>query len=187
MQGDGTQFVYAGDEGSRVLLWFRERIRAVGTCVGSGLLEASLTLLYSGIETLGFLAACPGENAATKKTFTDWCEKYLLTRLGSVDGRPLTALDFYAARCGVLHTSSSVSDLGRGGIAREISYRFQGRDGVILILDAKLEPVLLDIEAFARAFKEGGKAFLADLKRDRIRAETAEERARSFFTWETLQ
>lgn len=163
----GAQFVYAGDNGSRVLSWFRERLRAIATCVDSALVEASLTLLYSGIDILGFLDACADEKFATRKTFTDWCEKYLLTTLRSVDGESLTALDLYAARCGILHTSSSVSELGYEGKARELFYQFRGQHGVNLMLNAKLEPVVLDVEGFATAFKEGGKGFLAALKQNK--------------------
>ena len=91
------QFEYGGDNGCPIVSWLRNRLLAVGCCFDSGLPEATLTLLYSGIDTLGLLDV----KDATRATFKEWCEKYLLTRLKSVDGKPLTALDLYAARCGV--------------------------------------------------------------------------------------
>ena len=104
----GSTFEYSGDEGSPLVSWFRKHLRAVGLCFDSGFPEAALTLLYSGIDTLGFLAASPAKNNATEETFKDWCNQYLLARLKSVDSETLTSLDLYAARCGMLHTSSPV-------------------------------------------------------------------------------
>jgi hypothetical protein len=132
------------------------------------------------------LAAPPDVRDATKATFIDWSEQYLVTQLKSIDGRPLTALDLYAARCGILHTSSSVSRLGRDGTARDIFYKFQGRHGVNLGLNARLEPVILDIGHFAVAFKEGGLAFISFLNQDPTRIETALTRSLTFFRWGTL-
>lgn len=184
--GDIMQFEYGGDTGCPIVSWLRNRLRAAGCCFDSGLPEATLTLLYSGIDTLGLLAAAPNVKDATRATFIDWSEQYLVTRLKSIDGKPLTALDLYAARCGILHTSSSVSRLGREGTARDIFYQFQGKHGANLGLIAKLEPVILDIGHFAMTFKEGSLAFIAYLNQDPTRIETALARALTFFRWGTL-
>jgi hypothetical protein len=177
------QFIYSGDDGSRIVSWFKKHLQGIASCLNSGLPEASLTLLYSGIDTLGLLNAPPDATDATRQTFLDWCEQYLLTRLKGVDGESLTALDLYAARCGVLHTSSSVSRLGREGEAHEVWYRFQGQAGVNLMANVRLQPVGLDIEHFAIAFKEATIAFLTDLNQDQAKIQTAETRAGCFFRW----
>ncbi len=182
----GKVFEYSGDDSLMIVSWLRKHLRAIGLCFDSGLPEAILTLLYSGIDTLGFLAAAPSKQNATDETFMNWCNEYLLTRLKSVDGKTLTALDIYAARCGILHTSSSVSNRSRKGEAREVCYQFKGQHGINLIMNVKLEPLLLDIEEFVIAFKESGTAFIQDLSRDQTRREAAEGRASSFFRWGTL-
>jgi len=41
-----------------------------------GLPEAGLVLIYSGIDTLGLLAAAPEIEDATGETFKGWCKKY---------------------------------------------------------------------------------------------------------------
>ncbi len=179
-------FEYKGDDGSPIVSWFRKQLRAIGICLGSGVPEASLVLLYSGIDTLGLLAAPPSENNATKGTFQNWCNAYLLTRLKSTDGKALTALDLYAARCGILHTSTSVSNLSREGEAREVQYQFREQHGVNLFLNVAKEPLMLDIEEFARAFKEGGIAFIQHLSQDETSRENAVRRANSFFRWGIL-
>jgi len=51
-----------------------------------------LVLIYSGIDTLGLLAAAPEIDDATGETFKGWCKKYLLARLQSIDGKPLEAV-----------------------------------------------------------------------------------------------
>jgi hypothetical protein len=179
-------FDYKGDDGNLVVSWLRRQLRAIGICLHSGFPEAGLTLLYSGIDTLGLLAAPPSEDNATRGTFTNWCNAYLLTRLRSVDGKALTALDLYAARCGILHTSTSVSSLSREGEAREVQYQFRGQHGINLFLNVPKEPLMLDIVEFVLAFKESGIAFIQDLSGDLTSQENAERRANSFFRWGTL-
>lgn len=114
-----------------------------------------------------------------------WCEKYILPRLKTEDGKPLTALDLYGARCGILHTSTSVSSVAEKGEARQISYQFQGQTGLNLGLNAKLEPTTLDTEHFVRAFEEGGRQFISVLNDDLPSLQTARTRALSFFRWVT--
>lgn len=179
------QFVYAGDDGCPILSWFRQHLRAVKCCSDAGLPGASLLLLYSGIDTLGLLAAAPDICDATKATFIDWCDRYVVTWIKSVEGQSLTALDLYGARCGILHTSTSVSGKSRTGEAREIYYQFQGQHGVNLGANTKMEPGTLDIAHFVIAFEESGLSFIADLNRDAKRLETARKRTRRFFRWVT--
>lgn len=176
-------FEYAGDDGSRIVSWFKEHLRAIGTCVNEGLPEASLALIYSGIDTLGLLAAPPDVVDASSNTFKDWCERYILPRLRSVEGEPITAVDLWGARCGLLHTSTPLSKAGRDGNAHEMWYQFLGSAGMNLIMNAKLKPLGLDVENLATAFKEGGLAFLADLKQDPTGVQNADARAQHFLRW----
>ena|ERR1700683_220769 len=177
------QFEYGGDDGCPIVSWFSKHLRSVECCFGSGLPEASLTLLYSGIDTLGLLGAPPEVKEATGATFICWCEQYLVQRLKSIDGKSLTALEIYGARCGVLHTSSPVSKSSRAGECREVWYQFRGESSVNLGLNAKLEPLTVDIAHFAIAFAESGKAFVTVLNGKPALLTAARDRARSFFRW----
>ena len=176
-------FEYAGDDGSRIVSWFKEHLRAIATCVNEGLPEASLTLIYSGIDTFGLLAAPPGIVDASGDTYKQWCDKYILPRISSIEGDPVTAVDLWAARCGVLHTSSPLSKLEREGKAHQIWYQVLGKAGMNLIMDAKLKPLGLDIQHLGMALKEGGLAFLADLRKDQTALEAADTRAQHFLRW----
>src|ERR1035441_8066718 len=49
--------------------------------------SAILTLVYSGIDTFGLLGAPAAALDATGDTYKDWCEKYILPRIKSVEGK----------------------------------------------------------------------------------------------------
>ena len=179
------RFQYAGDDetSNRVVSWFQAHLRGVGTCVEAELPEAALVLLYSGIDTFGLLAAPSGTDKATRCTFVDWCDNYIASRLQSVDGERVSGLDLYGARCGVLHTSTPVSDLGRKGETHEIWYQFRGKSGFNLMANMKLQPLIVDVETLALAFKAAGIACITDLNADPARLQAADGRAQLFLRW----
>jgi hypothetical protein len=179
-----VQFLYQGDgELNRIVAWFKGHLHSIATCVNNDLPEACLTLIYSGIDTLGLLAARPGVTDACRNTFKEWCEAYLLPRLRSVEGEPISAADLYGARCGFLHTSTPASLLSREGNAREFWYRFNHKDGVKLIGSVPRPGLGIDIFQLALALKEGGLAFIADLNGDPARLQVAHDRAQHFLRW----
>ena len=176
-------FEYGGDHGSRITAWFRKHLRSIELCLNAGFPEAGLALIYSGIDTLGLLAAPSDVRDANRDTFKDWCEKFLLSRLQRAEVEQVTANDLYAARCGVLHTSTPVSTLGREGQAREIWYQFRGRLGVNLITSLLQEPLHLDIDKLAICLTQGGCDFIRDLGKDSAKAQAAADRAQHFLRW----
>jgi hypothetical protein len=178
------QFYYEGDEpGGRMLAWFKLQLKAIGALWDAELPEAALTIIYSGIDSFGLLAAPPGVLDASGNTFKQWCEKYILPRLQSLDGTPVTSVDLWAARCGVLHTSTPLSKLEREGTVRQIFYQFKDKTGVNMILNAQQMPVRIDVAALGVAFKEGGIAFISDLNNDQPIQRVAEDRAQHFLRW----
>jgi len=182
--GNGEMvFDFVGDGEDRILVWFRERLRAIGSCLSTKHPEAVLTLVYSGIDTLGLLDASLDIKDATRSTFMSWCEKYVVNRFQSVEGHPVAAFDLWAARCGILHTSTPVSKHSRNGKAHEIWYQFQGEAGLNLIADSKLEPLGLEIEKLPIAFREAGIAFITELNTNAARRQEADSRAQHFLRW----
>lgn len=89
--------------------------KAIELCASSRFRVPTLILLYSVIDIVSWLHS---NDQSVKTRFTIWVEKYLLP------GSKLTcsSLDLYAARCGVVHTSSSESDLSKMGKAKQIFY-----------------------------------------------------------------
>jgi hypothetical protein len=174
---------YPGDDGGRTVAWFRERLRSIGTCLSTGHPEATLALVYSGIDVFGWLAAPQGIEFGTGDTYKNWCNKYLVNQIQSVEGLVITGDDLWAARCGMLHTSTPISRLSRHGQAYELWYQYQGKTGVNYFSNTGLCPLGLDIEKLALAFREAGIAFIQDLKTDQEANNVSEQRAQNFLRW----
>ncbi len=183
----GMKFLFPVSGESCVAAWLTHRMVAVRECMDDGLPEAALTLLYSGIDTLGLLNAPAGTTDASRSTFIDWCERYVLPRLSTTDVTTPTPMDLYAARCGVLHTSTGESKLEREGDVRKLWYTFRGRAAVNSVLNTPKPLLLVEVERLVGAFEEGSRAFVADLSEDKDRFAIAEGRAGWFFSWETLE
>jgi hypothetical protein len=177
---------YSSDQESRISTWLKEHLRAIDSCVSNDSPEAALALVYSGIDTLGLLAAPRSVTDASEDTFKDWCEKYVVPRLKDVDGEPITPGDLWGGRCGMLHTFTPVSAHSSAGKAHEFWYRFQGRSGANFLPHTPLPILGLDVAELCGAFKEGALAFLKDLANDTIRGSLAEERAQHFVRWANL-
>ena len=88
----------------------------VEACLRDNLSAPALILLYSGIDTTGWLDS--DQRYATRSSFINWVDKYLLR------AKPLacTALDLYAARCGLVHIFTPDSQLSAQRHARRICY-----------------------------------------------------------------
>ena len=88
----------------------------IDACIEKKLNTPALILIYSGIDTTGWLDS--GEEFSTRTSFKNWVDAYLLK------AKPLrcTSLDLYAARCGLLHTFTPDSQLSSSGKARRIYY-----------------------------------------------------------------
>jgi hypothetical protein len=89
---------------------------SIEDCVAKGRTLPCLTLVYSAIDVFAGLEAQPGES--TKKAFVRWAETYMLKN----HSFSCSALDLYAARCGIIHSFSAGSALSRSGQARKIIY-----------------------------------------------------------------
>ncbi len=94
---------------------------AMSLCIDREMRLAALMLLYSAIDVAGWMAAqAAGPPVPTgQAAFTAWTEKYLRPKatLGC------SALELYAARCGVVHTMTPESELFRQGrVLRQVIY-----------------------------------------------------------------
>lgn len=98
--------------------YFLSTTKAIGTLFKEDLLPHSLVIIYSTIDTCGLLDAPATQTAATGNSFKDWVKKYVLV----YPGLEFNELDLWAARCAVLHTFTSESDLSNAGKARELLY-----------------------------------------------------------------
>ncbi len=93
-------------------------LEATGALYQKNLYGHMMVLLYSSIDSLGLLDAPDTQTSATGESFKNWVKKYLLV----YPGLEFNEIDFWAARCAVLHTFTSESDLSQKGKARQLQY-----------------------------------------------------------------
>lgn len=76
----------------------------------------ALVVIYSAIDTLAWVSLESGD--VTRSTFVQWVDTYINPEI--LIG--CTARDLYAARCAIVHSSTTKSKLIRDGNARELWY-----------------------------------------------------------------
>jgi hypothetical protein len=181
----GYQTVFRSGPEDPLTEWINERVRAIRLCLESGLPEPAITLIYSGIDTIGLLDAPADQLDANKDSFIEWSERYIVPSLRAIDGEQVAALDLYSARCGILHVSSPISKLAREGEAREIWYKSsKGTGGHPLALPNRKElPLFVEMEMLEGAFRDGCDRFLSDLTAEQIRFKKVIERAKQLLVW----
>jgi len=90
-------------------------IRGIELCLENKLQLPALTLIYSSIDSLSWIAY---EDKKVSKRFTKFIDNYMYK---AKQLKP-SSLDLYAARCSILHTLTPESDLSNNGKALQIAY-----------------------------------------------------------------
>jgi len=98
--------------------YFSSVIAAVGLLYEKQFYGQMLILIYSAIDSMGLLDAELTQTNASGVTFQKWVKKYILPHTGI----EFSEVDFWGARCGVLHTFTAESGLSKQGKARQIQY-----------------------------------------------------------------
>ncbi len=95
---------------------FQQLLRAMALCVEHQLHTPTLVLLYSAIDTAAWLGAeePPG---IVRERFVRWVDRYVVAALTPPR---CTAVELYAARCGVVHTMTATSNLTGRGVRKVI-------------------------------------------------------------------
>lgn len=144
---------------------------------------ASLNLIYSLIDHLAYLSMEEGKENVTREDFIKWCEKYLDLEKLSVKG-----IDLYAARCGIVHSGISESDLSRKYEAKNIYYRLPGDDGVKtqyhendLIRNLSKDYVIINLFALYSSILRGIVEYIQDISKDSSLASIVEKRLDNYF------
>jgi hypothetical protein len=149
-------------------------------CLQEHLYMPALVLIYSGLDTLGWLAS--SEEYASKKSFLDWADNYILelTPLGC------TALDLYGARCGILHTLTADSKPTSGKQPRRICYAYRRGDAEkmqrAIDLGKKDEKyVAIHVDKLWEAWRIGIIRFMEELESDPERKARVLKKADKFY------
>jgi hypothetical protein len=153
----------------------------IDACLERKLKGPALTLIYSTIDTAGWLDT---EQAFTSRQgFINWTEKYLLP------AKPLLcdAIDLYAARCGLLHTFTPDSQLSVHGKARRLCYawgtaKVQDVQRLIDLTNGTQIYAAVHVDELYEALKLGLLAFIDDIENDPPRSSRVMAKAKKFFS-----
>jgi hypothetical protein len=140
----------------------RGMLRGIEIALESKCLVSAITLIFSSIDSLAALNRPVNQQSTDRNAFISWVEKYIRPEklLGC------SALDIYAARCGVLHTYSSESDLSMSGRARQLIYEWQGGPKADESIPTPQESLAVKVEELHNVFRESVREFLIDLETD---------------------
>lgn len=140
--------------------------KAIGVLWANQLPGHYLIVCYSTIDTLGLLYSPPDQVSADRKSFKAWVEQFLLPRARDT----YSAADLYAARCAILHSHTTSSDLSRAGKARQIQYYFADRSDPktkqLVELTAKMDSgghIAVHIQDFGTSIVEAMSDYVDDL------------------------
>ncbi len=153
---------------------------SVEVCLEKRLITPALILLYSGIDTVGWLnSEFP---YSSRESFAEWVDQYLLV----AKQLPCNSLDLYAARCGILHTLTADSRLSADSRARRVLYAW-GTAGTKALENAvessgkSSECVVLHIDDLYEAWRLGVSVFLDELATDSAKSARVYKKAARFF------
>jgi hypothetical protein len=149
--------------------------RGIEVTVANGCYGAAVILIYSGMDSMAYLAMPKDQTDVTRKDFIDWADRYI--RFPCKD--QLTGADLYGARCAMVHTYSVYSQMSREGKARLIGYMDKSVPEVRYNQTVKKELVLVSVPALAEAFFKGIDSFLVDAFSDKARAPIIEARMKN--------
>lgn len=146
--------------------------RGIQTCLDGECFGAATILIYSGIDAMAFLSLPASRNEVKGDDFMKWCDRYI-----QLPGpEQIQGVEFYGARCAMLHTYGVESKLSRNGKCRMIGY--MERSDPAVHYDPNIDPnfLLLSVQALADAFFAGIDRCLVDLFSDREHQPVIESR-----------
>lgn len=144
-----------------------ESIEASEVLRKGGFIAQSMVIIYSTIDTLGYLES-ENSDKATGTTFKKWCENYILNNPKCNKYFPGSDEDLWSARCGVLHTHSPISDLVKKQKAKPVAYiqsevsfkELHTQDTYKKLVDSGRVPLVH--EGFVIVLVEGINQFIVD-------------------------
>jgi hypothetical protein len=154
---------------------------------------SALIVLYATIDALAWQVSGPQKidddtdereyDKGTRGDFIAWVERYLLPGSERFVRREVTGMDFYAARCGLLHAGKAESELWFKGKAQRLYYCYGDAQVEVLqdAMDRTAEGIAVYVDGLFLAFVDGVKECIAEVSRDSKRLELAAERSSKLF------
>ena len=137
-----------------------EGIKApIKLCMENNAQRAALQLMYAAIDSLAKLGLPEGKLESTRQDYAEWCEKYLKFNCSE----RVAGLEWFAARCGLLHSYTAESKLSKDRKARMIGYHDGEGPDIVYRPDASKDLVMVRVEGLIEAFYKALDAFVVDL------------------------
>jgi hypothetical protein len=142
----------------------RGMLRGIEVALDAQCLVSAVALIFSTVDALSALTRPVEKDDTDKSVFIEWTSRYLAPEktVGC------SATDFYAARCGVLHTYSADSRLGREAKARRLIYEWESGPSADEVTPLPDGAIVIRVEPLHRALREAVYRFLiaAETERD---------------------
>lgn len=107
-----------------------DMIEAIEQCIQARRHVPAMVLMYALMDSLAW-AGADRKSPNLRARFEQWVKRWLLPNLPP-SNPPITETDLYAARCGILHTGTGVSELYLRGEAKRFLYAWgTGRADVL--------------------------------------------------------
>jgi len=154
-----------------------EHLETIEDCLRKRRLLSCLCLLYSGIDVVASLET----GKSTRSTFVRWVDENML----KTRPMPCTALELYAARCGLLHTFTPESELSRKGSVRRINYAWGASKVEDLAETTKAlqrTEVAVHVRELVDSFRAGLASYIEDVRQNPDRLRRVEKFASLWFT-----
>lgn len=142
---------------------YKQNLDGISLCINSGLIFPAITLIYSSIDIMAWMAF---GDIKVEKRFTNWIDTWMYKE------RKLeaTSIDLYAARCSILHTLSPDSTLSKNGKANIVVYAWGKADldhyKEVSKYRGNRDQAFVHVDDLFAIFKEGIDSFLADVDSD---------------------
>jgi hypothetical protein len=155
-------------------------ITGAENCLAQNLAVPALVLIYTAIDSVSWIASAD-ENQPVGKRFRNWVDKWMLQK----HPLPCTAEELYAARCGILHTLTPLSNLTKQKGVRQIAYvwgnaKQKDLEDSIKILEYP-GLVAVHVDDIFSSFRNGFADFIGMLENDPKQKKLFEEKAKKHF------
>lgn len=138
---------------------------AIQNCFAEKMSIPALVLIYSTIDSISWLSSSSNNS---RISFINWVNEWMLEK----SSLPCSAIELYAARCGLLHTLTATSYLNENKGVRKISYAWgaaniKDLEDTILILEHP-DLVAVHINDLYSALVNGFIDYLKSLEKDNV-------------------
>ena len=149
--------------------------RGIEITIANGCYGSAVVLIFSGMDSMAYLAMPGKQPDVGRKDFIDWASRYIKFPCDE----QLTGADLYGARCAMVHTYTVHSKMSREGKCRLVGYMDKSIPEVRYAPVVNKEIVLVSVPALADAFFRAIDAFLVDTFSNKERRRIVEERMKN--------